>query len=73
MNFTPEQLQENFEKFISLIDNHIEGERKDQLIKFYRDHEERIMLMPASGNINYHNCFIGGYVDHVNRVEGCKS
>tara|TARA_R110001606_G_scaffold397746_1_gene575102 strand:- start:2228 stop:2986 length:759 start_codon:yes stop_codon:yes gene_type:complete len=68
MNFTPEQLQENFEKFISLIDKHIEGERKDQLIKFYRDHEERVMLMPASGNINYHNCFIGGYVDHVNRV-----
>ena len=68
MNFTPEQLQENFEKFITLIEKHIEGERKNQLVKFYRDHEERLMLMPASGNINYHNCFIGGYVDHVIRV-----
>jgi hypothetical protein len=68
MNFTAEELQSNFDKLISYIDMHFEGTRKEQLITLYRDHEERLMLMPASGNINYHNCFPGGYVDHVIRV-----
>jgi hypothetical protein len=68
MNFTAEQLQENFDKLISYIDMHFQGERKEQLVQLYKDHEERLLLMPASGNINYHNCFPGGYVDHVIRV-----
>ena len=68
MNFTAEQLQENFDKLISYIDKYFEGDRKEQLKKLYMDHEERLLLMPASGNINYHNCFPGGYVDHVIRV-----
>jgi len=69
MNFTAEQLQENFDKLIGYIDKYFEdGTRKDQLRALYLDHEERLLLMPASGNINYHNCFPGGYVDHVIRV-----
>jgi hypothetical protein len=68
MNFTAEQLKGNFDKLISYIDMHFQGERKEQLIQLYTDHEERLLLMPASGNINYHNCFPGGYVDHVIRV-----
>ena len=68
MNFTAEELQNNFDKLISYIEEHFKGARKDQLVKLYMDHEERLMLMPASGNINYHNCFPGGYVDHVIRV-----
>ena len=68
MNFTVEELQSNFDKLISYIEEYFEGTRKEQLVKLYMDHEERLMLMPASGNINYHNCFPGGYVDHVIRV-----
>lgn len=69
MNFTAEQLQENFDKLIGYIDKYFEdGTRKDQLRALYLDHEERLLMMPASGNINYHNCFPGGYVDHVIRV-----
>lgn len=68
MKLTAEQLQDNFNKLIKYIDTHFTGERKDQLLKLYTDHQERLMLMPASGNINYHNCFPGGYVDHVIRV-----
>jgi len=46
MNFTAEQLQENFDKLISYITKHFEGDRKDQLERLYRDHEERLLLMP---------------------------
>ena len=71
MNLTAEQLQENFDKLIALIDAHITGERKDQLIKLYSDHAERIMMMPASSTDHHHNAFPGGYVDHVLRVVDC--
>lgn len=71
MNLSAEQLQDNFESLIQIIEDHITGSRKDKLVELYRDHQERLMLMPASGNINYHNCFPGGYVDHVIRVVNC--
>lgn len=67
-NFTAEELQQNFIKLVSYIDKYITGDRKEQLKKLYEDHAERIMLMPASGTEHYHNCFAGGYVDHVIRV-----
>lgn len=67
-NLTAEQLQENFLKLVGYIDTYIPGERGKDLKMLYNDHAERIMLMPASGNENYHNCFVGGYVDHVIRV-----
>ena len=59
MNYTAEQLQENYKTFLSFIDQYITGERKEKLKKLYTDHEERIMIMPASGTAHYHNCFIG--------------
>ena len=67
-NLTAEQLQENFLKLVGYIDLYIPGERGDDLKMLYNDHAERIMLMPASGNESYHNCFVGGYVDHIIRV-----
>lgn len=73
MILTAEQLQDNFNKLISIIDEQISSPRKEKLIAMYREHEERLMLMPASGNINYHNCFVGGYVDHVIRVTECAN
>ena len=65
---TPEQIQSNWDVFISNIETYITGDRKDKLLDFYTQHEERFALMPASNKIQYHNCFPGGYVDHVNRV-----
>lgn len=71
MKYTAEQLLENFNKLTHQIEAYIDGERGQKLVKLHKDHQERIMLMPASGNINYHNCFVGGYVDHVLRVIDC--
>lgn len=71
MNLSAEQLQANFDTLIKLIDNKIASPRKEKLIEFYKEHQERLMLMPASGTKHYHNCWPGGYVDHVLRVAGC--
>ena len=72
MNLTAEKLQENYDKLISYIHNHIASPRKEQLIDLYNTHAERIMMMPASGTEHFHNAWIGGYVDHVIRVIECS-
>lgn len=63
-----EKIKENWDKFLNNIETYISGDRKDKLIEFYKKHEERFVMMPASHKSQYHNCFPGGYVDHVNRV-----
>ena len=72
MNLTEEQLLENYNKLIVIIDKTFTGDRRKNLIVLYETLKERMMFTPASGNINYHNCFIGGYTDHVLRVIECS-
>jgi hypothetical protein len=63
-----EQIQENLNKFYSYIDQYLSGERKDKLIDFYKNIEETLATSPASSKLSHHNCFPGGYLDHVLRV-----
>jgi hypothetical protein len=63
-----EQIQQNWDTFLEIINDHITGERKDKLLNFYKQYEDRFVLLPASHKKAYHNCFPGGYIDHVNRV-----
>ena len=59
------QLKENWDKLISLVTNTFSGERQTKLLEMYKHFEERMMFAPASGTAHFHNCFIGGYVEHV--------
>jgi len=68
---TAEQIQDNWNKFLSIIDTHISEPRRSKLKVFYEQYAERIMFMPASHKKEYHNAFPGGYVDHVLRVVLC--
>jgi hypothetical protein len=71
MSYTAEDLQANYDKLLSYIDKYIKGDRAKKLIHMYKEHAERIMLMPASSIDHHHNTFPGGYVDHVMRVIDC--
>ena len=71
MELTAEQIQSQWDKFIGYINEYISPDRAEKLISFYEQHKEEIMLMPASHKKAYHNCFPGGYIDHVNRVIEC--
>ena len=68
MKLTAEQIQANWIEFNSNIEQYITGDRKQQLLGFYKKYEDRIILMPAAHKKEYHSAFPGGYVDHVNRV-----
>jgi hypothetical protein len=63
-----EQILENLDKFYGYINKYVTSERKDALIEFYKDREVTLAISPASTKSSHHNCFPGGYVDHVNRV-----
>ena len=71
MKLTPEQIQSNWNKFISYIEKYITGDRKEKLLTFYNKFQERLILMPAAHKKEYHNAFPGGYIEHVNRVIEC--
>jgi len=71
MKLSAEQIQENWGKFISNINQYITGDRREKLLEFYNKYQDRLILMPAAHKKEYHNAFPGGYVDHVNRVVRC--
>lgn len=72
LKLSAEQISENWDIFLSNIDNHISEPRRSKLKDFYLKYQERIMMMPASHKKEYHSAFPGGYVDHVNRVVKCS-
>jgi hypothetical protein len=71
MNLTAEQIQNNWNVFLGIIEEHISSPRKEKLLEFYGQYAERVMLMPAAHKKEYHNAFPGGYVEHVIRVVRC--
>ena len=69
-NYTEEQLQANYERFINAIKKVFSGERLEKLLHMYSENElgVELTLAPASGKLNFHSCYVGGYIDHVMNV-----
>jgi len=63
-----EQMDNNWKELMSIIDEHFEGEQKENILKLHSDFEDEYKTAPASGRPNYHNCFKGGYLDHILHV-----
>jgi hypothetical protein len=71
MNQKSEQeLTQNYTRFIGILNKYFTGERLERLLHMYSEEELGInlTLAPASGNVNYHNAYIGGYIDHIFNV-----
>ena len=58
-------------RLMTYINKSISSPRKEQLIKMYEELADRILTAPASSHSTRHNCFPGGYIDHINRVVKC--
>ena len=65
-----QKLEAKYNKFIEAIKKSFTGERLEKLLHMYSMDElgPNLMLSPASGNINYHNAYEGGYIDHIMNV-----
>ena len=69
-NYTPEQLQQNYDKFIEAIKKVFRGDRLEKLLHMDSENElgTELALAPASGKLNFHSAYVGGYIDHVMNV-----
>ena len=65
---TAEKILENWNKLMKIIEDNFSGTLKTNILKLHEHFEERIIEAPASGRPDYHNCFPGGYLDHVLRI-----
>lgn len=65
---TAEQIQENWSRHLKIINTFISEPRRKKVLKMVKDLEETLVMAPASGYKHFHNAFLGGYIDHVNRV-----
>ena len=70
---TEQELLTNYDRFISIIKKYFIGERLEKLLHMYSEEElgVNLTISPASGNVGYHNCYTGGYIDHIFNV--CKN
>ena len=60
-----------WEQLLAYINEHVASPRKESLIKMYEALADRVLTAPASSHSTRHNCWPGGYIDHVNRVVKC--
>ena len=66
LQFTPEQIQDNWNELIQLIKDTFPedypDDRREKLLKMYHHFEDRMCVAPASGQEHFHLCTPGGYV-----------
>ena len=67
MSFTPEQIEQNWVKFLTMC-KHVGANRVDAVTEMCETLGERLALAPASSRLEHHNAFPGGLVDHSIRV-----
>ena len=68
MNNKPEQIKSNWDKLQKIIEDNFKGDDLKNIINLFNHFEDRIIEAPASGRPTYHNCFVGGWLDHTLRV-----
>lgn len=59
---------EQYSYFREILEKEFSGERLKGLNKMYDDLEDVLLTAPASSYKHFHNCFDGGYLDHIIRV-----
>ena len=71
-NYTEQQLQENYEKFLNFIRKAFanQSERMEKLLHMYSEDQlgMELIMAPASGKAHFHSAYVGGYIDHVMNV-----
>ena len=63
-----DDIVKQYETLRELVKKHATEDQVTNILSMFDDFEERITSSPASGRLNYHNCFVGGFLDHVLRA-----
>lgn len=62
------EIDKNYKIHKKIIKKYISEERQEKIFSMISDLEDEYITAPASSKTSFHNCFPGGYLDHVNRV-----
>jgi len=67
---TNEELLSAYNSFIAALKKVFSGDRLDKLLLMYSPEElgNQLVVAPASGKLNFHSAYVGGYIDHVMNV-----
>ena len=68
VTLTTDQIVERYKELMEMVETHLEGETLEGVKSIISHFENRLMEAPASGRLDYHNCFVGGFLDHTVRV-----
>jgi hypothetical protein len=60
-----EKVTKNYERLMEFVE---QDSRSEQIKKLFEVLHDELITAPASGRTHFHNCFPGGYIDHVLRV-----
>jgi hypothetical protein len=68
--YTEQQLSDNYDKFLNVLKKHFSGDRLQKLLFMYSEDNLglNLSMAPAAGKVFFHNCYAGGYIDHVLNV-----
>lgn len=68
MSLTSKQILSQWKKLMSIVQENFSGEQRENIKQLFNHFEGRFIDAPASSRPQYHNCFIGGLLDHTVRV-----
>lgn len=69
MVLNKEKVINNLKELNSFIEKYItDNNRKEKINKLLEDYDKVLITAPASSRKQFHNCFPGGYVDHIVNV-----
>lgn len=68
MKLTAEDLQKNYNAFITCIKSTLSPERQEKVLAMLDELGEEMVTAPASGKNWYHGAYPGGYLVHVMKV-----
>lgn len=68
MKSSPQQILDNWNQLNAIIEKTFSGSQKQNIMYMLETFQDRIVEAPASSRPNYHNCWVGGFLDHTLRV-----
>ena len=56
------------QKMLKIAQDNFSSERAEKVENLFTHFADRMVVAPASNRAHYHNCYPGGYLDHVHNV-----
>ena len=68
MKYNSEHILVCWNELMEYVEKYFEDTQKENILSLYKHFEDRMIEAPASSRPGYHNCFVGGWLDHTLRI-----